>query len=392
MTTKSTAPILWPQVWGLSTIQGAVILTWVIYNLYLPGLLGQFGIPATVATVLLLVENLLGAVMEPVMGSLSDRAQRWIGTRFPMIAAGVILSATCFIAIPAIALWSNPSRAGQQLLLLMLVTWALAMTVFRSPALSLLGRYAYGSGLPQAASILTLVGAVAGATAPLANQWILSLGAPVAFGMGSAVLLGAAFALRAVQPPKSPSERGMLPDRASVSIPRLALIFATGTGVAIGFRCMMQTLPLVVQKLPGANANLFLGLIFVAIALTALPAGKLAARMGNRNAMLLGLGVLAIALLLLLVATHGVAVGLLAIALGAAFSLVSNGTLPYALSLVPPAKAGLGTGMYFSGGAIGLSLFFSLVNAGSVVAGAVIGAIGFVVAGVSIAVSYRSLS
>jgi hypothetical protein len=42
----------------------------------------------------------------------------------------------------------------------------------------------------------------------------------------------------------------------------------------------------------------------------------------------------------------------IAIALGATFSLVSNGTIPFALSIVPQDKAGLGTGIYFSGGAV----------------------------------------
>ena len=49
-----------------------------------------------------------------------------------------------------------------------------------------------------------------------------------------------------------------------------------------------------------------------------------------------------------------------AIAIGIAFSLVANGTLPYALSMVPPSKAGLGTGLYFSGGAAAMSVLGSV--------------------------------
>ncbi len=45
---------------------------------------------------------------------------------------------------------------------------------------------------------------------------------------------------------------------------------------------------------------------------------------------------------------------------GGDFSLVANGTLPYALSMVPPTKAGLGTGLYFSGGAVAMSVLGSL--------------------------------
>ncbi|PSN77490.1 MFS transporter, partial [filamentous cyanobacterium CCP4] len=50
---------------------------------------------------------------------------------------------------------------------------------------------------------------------------------------------------------------------------------------------------------------------------------------------------------------------------GAALSLVSNGTLPFALTMVPPARAGLGTGTYFSGGALAASVGGGLfINSG----------------------------
>ncbi|MBF2080228.1 MAG: hypothetical protein IGR76_17360 [Synechococcales cyanobacterium T60_A2020_003] len=38
-----------------------------------------------------------------------------------------------------------------------------------------------------------------------------------------------------------------------------------------------------------------------------------------------------------------------AIAIGAAFSVVSTTTIPFALSMVPPQKAGLGTGIFSVG-------------------------------------------
>ena len=55
---------------------------------------------------------------------------------------------------------------------------------------------------------------------------------------------------------------------------------------------MMQTFPQILDsQVPGANKGLILGGIFIALALTAIPAGKLASRLGNRQAM--GYGLLA---------------------------------------------------------------------------------------------------
>lgn len=390
--TKTSPKVLWLQVWGLAAVQGSIALTWVIYNLYLVKLLTDFGFPKGFATGILIIENILAVVMEPLMGSLSDQAQRWIGTRFPFISVGVILSSVLFIAIPTFIVF-NPSIAMRWVLPVLLVAWALAMTVFRSPALSLLGRYAFGTNLPQAASILTLVGGLAGAMGPFANQFILSLGPIITFSLGSFTMLAAATALRLVNP--QGSEASDSNQAASswrqISFAKLGLVFGAGVGVALGFRMMMQTFPQILDsQVAGANKGLILGGIFIALALTAIPAGKLASRLGNRQAMSYGLVAMAAFMGLMVLTHNGMMASLVAIALGGTFSLVSNGTIPFALSMVPQDKAGLGTGIYFSGGALASSLFgamFSQPGSVTPVAGALVGAAAFLAAGVFVAAS-----
>jgi Na+/melibiose symporter-like transporter len=46
--------------------------------------------------------------IEPFAGWLSDKQRHWMGTRFPLIVAGTILSSVLFIAIPAIFIFGNP--------------------------------------------------------------------------------------------------------------------------------------------------------------------------------------------------------------------------------------------------------------------------------------------
>lgn len=366
----SSRRVLWLQVWGLATVQGAIALMWVIYNLYLADLLIQVGFPRGLAVGLLVLENLLAMVMEPLMGSFSDRAQQWVGSRFPVIAVGVVLAAVCFILIPFAVVFGWDSGAARWLLPIILVAWALAMTVFRSPALSLLGRYAFATHLPQAASILTLVGGVAGAMGPLASEFILGLGPVVAFGLGSFVLLVAAGALRLFDPDRTIKPLDTAANKADgsraiahppVSIPALGLIFGAGVGVGLGFRLLMLSFPQLVQAQAVDNPSLIVGLIFIALAVTAIPAGTLTTRLGNRLGMMIGLAAMAIFCGLMILMQGLVTAAGLAIALGTAFSLVSNSTIPFALSLVPPDKAGLGTGIYFSGGALASSLFGVLI-------------------------------
>jgi MFS family permease len=351
--------ILWPQVWGLATVQGAITLTWVIYGLYLKSLLVSFGFSPTLAGLLLVIENLLAVGVEPLMGSLADQQQHWMGSRFPLIAVGMLLASLTFIGIPTVVVFGLEHPTWHWLLPTLMVAWAFAMTLFRSPALSLLGRYALASGRPQAASILTLVGGLAGALGPLANQWLLSLGPLITFSTGSLVLLAAAACLGRCHP-----DRCLVPPAmANLERPRLrysalALVFGTGFSITLGFRLMMQGLPLLLQlQIPDSSPAMILGAIFISLALTALPCGRLASRLGNASAM--GSGLLAMAFLFSLMALNrsaGVALAL-ALLLGLAFSLVSNGIIPFALAMVPAERGGLGTGLYFGGAALAASLF-----------------------------------
>ncbi|MEO0542075.1 MAG: MFS transporter [Cyanobacteria bacterium P01_A01_bin.105] len=347
--------ILWLQVLGLAAVQGAISLTWVIYNMYLDDLLLALGFSAGLATLLLLIENALAAVMEPLMGSFSDRRQHWVGSRFPQIALGMIVSAVCFLGIPLVVIVGGVSFKA--LLPGALVAWALAMTIFRSPALSLLGRYAYEADLPQAASVLTMVGGVTGAMAPLAGDFILGLGPLAAFSIGTVVLLAAALVLKQVQPDQAiASSSASVGNRVPMRWANLPWIVGTGVGVALGLRLLLQSFPQAVAGTGFPQPKLIMGVLFLTVAVSALPCGRLGAKLGNRPAMLIGLGgMIATVGATAIVGTAGLAV-LVAIAIGICFSLVANGTLPYALSMVPTAKAGLGTGLYFSGGALAMSL------------------------------------
>ncbi|MEM7063282.1 MAG: MFS transporter [Cyanobacteria bacterium P01_B01_bin.77] len=369
--------ILWLQVLGLAAVQGSISLTWVIYNLYLDDLLLTLGFSAGLATLLLVIENAMGAVMEPLMGSFSDRRQHWVGSRFPQIALGMIVSAICFFGIPLVVVVGGLSLKA--LLPFALVAWALAMTIFRSPALSLLGRYAFEADLPQAASVLTMVGGVTGAMAPLASEFILGMGPFAAFSIGTVVLLLAALVLRQVKPNQSVTS---VSEAATTALQwaNLPWIFCTGAGVALGLRLLLQSFPKAVAATGFGQPKFIMVALFITVALSALPCGQLATKLGNRKAMMIGFaGLIVAAGITSVLGSAGVAV-LVAIAIGIAFSLVANGTLPYALSMVPPAKAGLGTGLYFSGGAAAMSVLSSVGSSLELAVSLLIAAISFAVA------------
>ncbi|MBW4614662.1 MAG: MFS transporter [Desmonostoc vinosum HA7617-LM4] len=387
MSTSKSPNILWVQVWVLAAVQGAITLTWLIYGLYLPRLLTQFGFPASLAVGILIIDNALSAVMEPLMGGLSDQAKRWMGSRFPFISVGVILSATLFIAIPCIVVFVQPTDIMRSLLPLTLIAWALTMTVFRSPVISLLAQSAIPTELPLAVSFVTLAGGIIAAFRPIANKFIFGLGPVLTFAIGSFVLLAAAAILRFVNPPEAPVERHYVQ---IVQLPskELALILGTGFGVAWGSRFLMDTLGKVLSaEFSNSSIDVLMVWIGLAIAFASLPAGAFAVKIGNRQAMLVG--VCATISALLLIVYTGSQFPIIAIII-AGFSLIINGAIPFALRLVSQQWAGLGIGMYFGGFAVAMSLFaliFPKIQEFSPFVSAIAGASAFLLAGICIATS-----
>ncbi|MBN4004328.1 MFS transporter [Nostoc sp. LPT] len=393
-TLKSHLNILWVQVWVLAVVQGAITLSWLIYNIYLPQLLTQFGFPASLAVGLVLVENALGAVLEPVMGGLSDQARRWVGTRFPFISVGMILASALFIAIPCVVSLIPPTTVMRRLsppqaslLPIVLVAWALAMTIFRSPVMCLLGMYSTPAQLPLAVSFVTLTGGVIGAFRPISYKFILSLGPVYTFAIGSFVMLGAAAVLRLVNPPEAPVD---IHQAETVKLPlqKLALILGTGFGVAWGIRFLMDVLGKVLKtQLNTDNIDVLMVWIGIAIAIASIPAGIFAVKIGNRQAMLCGICAIIPSLLIMISVGAQIPIIVLIVA---SFSLIVNGAIPFALGLVPQRWAGLGIGMYFGGFALGMSLFgviFPQPQQITPFVGAVGGGLAFFLAGVCIAVS-----
>lgn len=81
------------------------------------------------------------------------------------------------------------------------------------------------------------------------------------------------------------------------------------------------------------------------LAFAALPAGALAVKIGYRRAMLYGIGATIIAMGIMVYMGAQIPIILLMIA---GFSLIVNGAVPFALSLVPPRWAGLGLRWYIA--------------------------------------------
>ncbi|MEM7343151.1 MAG: MFS transporter, partial [Chloroflexota bacterium] len=238
--------VLWVRVLGLATLHGAITVTWIIYNLYLPELLVQLGFSLTLAQAILVIENLLAVAIEPTMGALSDQTSKRWGGRIPFVVGGVIVAAATFMIIPVLAISGPPSGIARWLLPAFLVIWALAMATFRSPSLFLLRKCAANQDLPRAAAILTIIAGLFAAIRPFSTEFILNLGPMAAFAIGSGGLLLGMIVLRqlfsnddpglAFDPEHKTDTGDTILSDLKPYLVRLALIFGAGLGGAWSFR------------------------------------------------------------------------------------------------------------------------------------------------------------
>ncbi len=347
--------VRWSQVAGLALLHGSIGLSWIVYALYLPQLLGSLGLAAGLAVTLLAVENALAIFLEPLFGFLSDQSFRRTATRLPFIVAGALIAATLFIATPLAVLTPlAKTDTGRAMFVALIVFWAMAMTVFRTPALALLGRYSTAPNLPRAASLLTLVGGIVAALRPGAREFMLSLGPMVCFGIATLVLLLACAAVWFIDRAMPPSEAAAPVAGEPVSlIGPLATLAAAGAGMSLTtFAIFGHLLPRILRSLPPVwpAPNLLLAGALVIFAVASILAGLVATRIGNERTMLIGAGLTAALAASLAGFAHSSASALLnAVALLAAFSLVANGVFPLALGRVPSGRGGLGLGFYFGG-------------------------------------------
>jgi Na+/melibiose symporter-like transporter len=381
--------VLWRPVLGLAAVQGSIILSWVIYRTYLPKLLTQVGFPEALAARLLLIEAVLAIALEPLMGGLSDRVKYWVGTRFPFISLGVILSSALFITIPASVAFGSLTGGMRWILPSLAVAWALAMTVFRSPVMALLIHYAVVPELPRAISVLVLVAGIMGAIAPFSSQFLLSLGPWITFAAGSLVMLVAVKVLRSLHPPEPPSApapESVVP--LTSLLLGLASIAGVSLGISWGFRLLSMALSgSIVIPLPDVNLKIFTLIVGLVVAIGSLPAGIVGSRWGNSRTILIGIAATVGFLLVMGFVPYAVAISVAIVGLVAAFSLVNNSSIPFVFEAVPPHRIGLGMGTYFGSLGAASSLFEPLF--GSIGTNpstqAMYSAIAFLIAGISVA-------
>ncbi|ABA20278.1 Major facilitator superfamily MFS_1 [Trichormus variabilis ATCC 29413] len=383
--------ILWRQVWGLAALLAAIIFSWMAYKFYQPRILEELEFVGLVRW-LGIWQGLLIAVIEPMIGGLSDRIQQRLGSRLPMISLGVVLAGVIFVAVSLLVQQNLPIGIRWVVPMLMTV-WVIAIIIFRAPAIALLTQFAPKSELPQANAVLVFVLGLIGAISPVLNTLLDNMGASITFLVGAIALILAAYILQLFTPKHLLHISSFnLEPTAKTPVQMFILIFIIGLGTGIELNLLLSIFPQELQiQLPNLTVEFIASAILLVSAIVSVPLGDWTTQLGANKSMLLGLGAMTAFMgLALLNDSDKLAIAFI-LAFGISFSLVFISMIPLVLSKVHPSRAGLGTGLYFGGSAGGTAIVsFLIKELGNTSIGAfLLAEFAFVLVGVCILLSRR---
>lgn len=356
--------ILWRQVWGLAALLAAIIFSWMAYGFYQPKILRELEF-VELASWLGIFQGLLAAVLEPLIGRVSDRIQQRLGSRLPLISIGVILAGLILVTVSLLVEHSLPPGI-RWILPVLMTAWVIAIVMFRGPAIALLTQFAPIAELPQANAILVLVFGLVAAIGLMWNARLYSMGASITFLAGAIALMVGAYILRLFTP-KHCFDCSSL-NQVTAKTPGILLILIFVIGLATGFEInlLLSIFPQELQtQLSGLKVEFITAEILLVSAIASVPLGEWTTELGANKSMMLGLGTITGLMGLTLLNNNNIiAIGLI-LAFGVSLSLVFISMISLVLGKIPSHQAGLATGLYFGGSAGGtalVSLFMKLIG------------------------------
>lgn len=331
-----------------------ISLIWPIFNNFVPIFLrDDFGLSATVIGFIMTWDNYLNMFVQPVVGERSDHTRTRIGRRKPWMLVGAPMAAVFFVAVPLM-------RSPIGIMFAILFT-NIAMALFRSPTVALLGDLFPSSQRSTANGVINLMGGLGAIAAFLIGGTLYQLGRVAPFAFGSIVLLIAiGVVLLFVREPKNPPEserekngNGFIAnlrevvqdsDKSGIMILLAILCWFLGYNALETWISSFGKFTLGIDEGRMAILTSGLALMFV---IFAVPSGVLATRFGRKRIILVGIAGLALLFLYGFVVSNEIMLVSLLVPAGCFWALINVNSLPMVYDVGGNARIGAFTGLYY---------------------------------------------
>lgn len=234
----------WKQMLVAALVPASAELVWVLYNTYVPlwlqagnpnfsSTLAGFGLSAAAAGLILTIGNLIGLIVNPIVGILSDSTHTRFGRRKPWytLPAPLLLLTLCLI--PFLARSSTLT-----VFLLNLGVFLFALAIIRGPATVLLYDITPSKFRGMAAALSGIAGGTAGIVGAIAAAALFGIRPALPFWavsgvVGAAILSAAVYVREPVTQPTAESEASVSPRKMFRMLKSLPREHLSSTGLLI---------------------------------------------------------------------------------------------------------------------------------------------------------------
>lgn len=134
----------------------AISAFWQLYDNIIPLILKYFfNIGDTLAGGIMALDNVFALILLPIFGAWSDRVNSRMGKRTPFILVGTVLSVVFMLLLPAAA-----NRRSLAMFITVLLATLISMSIYRSPAVSLMPDVTPKPLRSKGNAIINLMGAI----------------------------------------------------------------------------------------------------------------------------------------------------------------------------------------------------------------------------------------
>lgn len=344
-----------------------VSVIWSVYNAFVPIFLAdRFLMAAGFIGFFMTLDNIAALLIQPAVGSWSDRIQTRIGRRMPFILIGAPLAALSFILLPlSLSLW---------LFFLAAVLLLLSMAIWRTPVVALMPDITPSKYRSQANGIINLMGGLGAIIAFLGGAKLYEMDPTYPFYLGAGlVALSALLVFIFIKEPKvsvsadqeppklMESLRLILndPDKSALRI-LLAIFFwfIAYNGIEAFFTLYAKNH----LGLTESDGSRLLGQLSFLFVLFSLPSGYIGAAIGRKKTIMAGIFFMAVCVVLMFLLpietlTIPLAslpalglvpvIGVILMVAGIAWSLININSLPMVVDMTEANRIGTYTGLYY---------------------------------------------
>ena len=156
-------------------------IAWAVYNSRVPLLLNNYLASFGLIGLMMALDNIIGVIIQPIMGSVSDRTRTRFGRRMPYLMIGVPLGALFFALIPTqTSFWE---------LTIWIICFGTAMGFYRSQAVSLMPDFVRPVNRSKGNAIINFMGGIGVAFGYGANLFLYIMGLQVLFVIVSIIMV-----------------------------------------------------------------------------------------------------------------------------------------------------------------------------------------------------------